>query len=286
MTTTDSSPSADKMESMLNGIKIPPQPKVLSELREQAGKGFPNMQLVAQIISRDVSLSASVIKIINSPFYGLNQRVSSIQQAVMLLGADKLMGLATAAALRQTIKGKGSISIEKFWERAADIANLCMGLARSCHYSKLDEFYALGLFHDSGVAMLAQHFPNYKEIQAEANTTRESITDVEDKHYQTDHATIGYFLSKSWYLPDAVAHTIRDHHDLDHLLLPGAENDERNGMMCILRMATNIHYSANRVSSEPDWDIIGSQILGYMQIQEEEYEDMILDMTDKLAASR
>lgn len=286
MNAVDPIESNDKIDSMLNGVKIPPQPKVLTELRQQASKGFPDMQIVAKIISQDVGLSGLVLKIINSPFYGLSQTISSIQQAVMLLGANKLMGIATSAALRQTIKGKGSISIEKFWDRATDIANLCMGIARTCHYDKLDEFYALGLFHDSGVALLAQKFPNYKEAQAESNTQRISITTVEDNYFKTDHATIGYYLSRSWYLPDPVTHTIRDHHDLDHLLLKGAENDERNGMMCVLRMATNVYYSATRISSEPDWEIIGGKILDYMQISPDEYQDMILDMTDKLEESR
>ena len=286
MSTIEPIDNNDKIESVLNGVKIPPQPKVLTELSEQARLGFPNMQVVAQIISTDIGLSAAVLKIINSPFYGLPQTVSSIQQAVMLLGAGNLMNIVTSASLRQTIKGKGSISIEKFWARAADIANLCMGIARTCHFNKLDDFYALGLFHDCGVVLLAQKFPNYKEAQAKSNTSHTRITDVEDAFFQTDHATIGYFLSKSWHLPEAVTHAIRDHHDLDNLILPGAENDDRNGMMAVLRMATNIYFSATRISAEPEWEIIGNKILDYMQILPDDYEDMIQDMTDRLANSR
>lgn len=276
----------EEIEKVLNGVKIPPQPKVLIELRQQAAHGFPNLKNVASIISTDVGLSASVLKIINCPFYGLSKPISSIQQAVMLLGANNLMNIVTSASLRQSVKGKACISIENFWAKATDIANLCMGIARYCHFNKVDDYYALGLFHDSGIVLLAQKFSNYKEVQAESNTKKRSLTEVEDEFFQTDHATIGYYLSKSWHLPDSVTETIRDHHNLDRVFLPDHENDERNGMMGVLRMATNIHYSATRVSTEPDWKIIGYEVLEYMQISENDYEDMIMDMADRLEKSR
>jgi HD-like signal output (HDOD) protein len=275
------------IEKVLNGISIPAQPKILQELQQQKARGFPNLSNVANLISKDVGLSAAVLKTINSPFYGLSQKLNSIQQAVMLLGADKVMIIVTAAILRDTIRGKASINLDRFWNRATDVANICMSLARSCHMDNVDDVYALGLFHDSGVAMLARRFDNYKEAQTEANTTQNrSLAEVEEDFFNTNHATIGFYLAKSWYLPDEIASVIRDHHDLKQLFLKADEHGRRNDMMAILRMASNIFHSYDRMNAEPEWNLIRDEIFEQLSISESEYNDIELDIHDALTKNR
>lgn len=274
------------IEKVLNGISIPPQPQVLQDLHAEKKKGFPNFSRVAELISKDVGLSAAVLKTINSPFYGLSQKLNSIQQAVMLLGADKIMMIVTASVLRDTIRGKASINLDRFWNRSTDVANICMSLARVCHMGNVDDVYALGLFHDSGVAMLARKFDNYKEVQTQANATQQrSLADVEEDFFQTNHATIGYYLGKSWYLPDDIVQVIRDHHDLKQLFREGDEFSYRNDLMAILRMASNIFYSYDRVNAEPEWPHICEQVFDQLGISESEYSDIELDMHDRLTKS-
>ena len=275
------------IEKVLSGISIPPQPKILVALQKERQRGFPNLNNVANLISTDVGLSAMVLKTINSPFYGLPQKLNSIQQAVMLLGADKLMVIVTAAILRETIRGKASINLDRFWNRATDVANICLRLARHCHVDDVDDVYALGLFHDSGIAMLARKFENYKEAQTLANTTQNrSLAQVEEDLFSTNHAIIGYYLSKSWYLPDDISHVIRDHHDLKQLFKSDEASVRRNDLMAILRMASNVFHAYDRVSAEPEWALIRDEVLEQLGLSEAEYDDIELDVHDALSKNR
>lgn len=272
------------IEKVLNGVSIPPQPKILRELQAERTRGFPNLNNVATLISTDVGLSAAVLKTINSPFYGLPQKLNSIQQAVMLLGADNIMNIVTASALRETIRGKASINLERFWNRATDVANICMSLARRLHIEHIDDVYALGLFHDSGIALLARKFDNYKEVQAKANTTQNrSLAEVEEEFYNTNHATIGFFLSKSWYLPNEIADVIRDHHILGQLFLKGEEHNRRNDLMALLRMGSNIFHSYDRMNAEPEWLHIRDMVWDQLGTSEADYNDIEMDIHDALS---
>ena len=275
------------IEKVLSGISIPPQPKILQELQVERKKGFPNLTSVASLISKDVGLSAAVLKTINSPFYGLAQKVNSIQQAVMLLGADKVLIIVTASVLRETIRGKASINLDRFWNRATDVANICMSIARRCRLDNIDDVYALGLFHDSGVAMLARKYDNYKEAQTEANATQErSLAQVEEEYFNTNHATIGFYLSKSWFLPVEIVEVIRDHHDLKQLFQNDEKYHRRNDMMAVLRMASNIFHSYDRVSAEPEWALIRDEVFEQLGLSESEYADLELDIHDALSKSQ
>ncbi|MDH5217082.1 MAG: HDOD domain-containing protein [Gammaproteobacteria bacterium] len=275
------------IEKVLSGISIPPQPKILQELQAERKRGFPNLTNVANLISKDVGLSAAVLKTINSPFYGLAQKVNSIQQAVMLLGADKILIIVTASVLRETIRGKASINLDRFWNRATDVANICMSIARHCRLDNIDDVYALGLFHDSGVAMLARKYDNYKEVQTESNATQErSLAQVEDEYFNTNHATIGFYLSKSWFLPDEIVEVIRDHHDLKQLFQNDEKYHRRNDLMAVLRMASNIFHAYDRVSAEPEWAQIRDEVFDQLGLSESEYADIELDIHDALSKNR
>lgn len=287
MSTAEVQLDKQHIQKVLNGISIPPQPQILLDLQQEKKRGFPNLNNVANLISKDVGLSAVVLKTINSPFYGLPQPLNSIQQAVMLLGANNIINIVTASVLREVVKGKASINLDKFWNRASDVANICLSLARKFHLDNIDDAYVLGLFHDSGIAMLARKFENYKEIQTIANATQErSLAQVEEDNFQTNHATIGFYLSKSWYLSDEISHVIRDHHDLKQLLLPGVEHQRRNDLMAVLRTASNIFHSYDRMSAEPEWPMIRDDILEKLGLSESEYDDIEMDIHDALSKNK
>jgi HD-like signal output (HDOD) protein len=75
----------NKIAEVVSSFQIPTKPEVLSQLQDIMAEEEPNMTEVAEIISKDVGLSSAILKIINSPFYGMNRRISEIKQAVMML---------------------------------------------------------------------------------------------------------------------------------------------------------------------------------------------------------
>ena len=208
-----------RLVSLERGFHIPPKPELLSQIADEVQKSDASLDKIAQLISRDISLSALLLKTINSPVFGLQRTISDIRQAAMFLGLDQLNRLVTLALLKQNFKGNACISLERFWDESVEVANACVLLGNS--YKSLmpvDELYSLGLFHNVGIAAMALKFRDYVEVLKQANLAKEhAITDLEQARYQCDHAVIGYFISVSWHLPKPLCHVILNHHNTHFL---------------------------------------------------------------------
>lgn len=98
----------------MKGFSVPSKPQILNNLQDLIDVEEPNIEKISDLISEDINLSATILKIINSPFYGMKRTISEIKQAVMFIGLDTIKGLVNAIILKQTFKGESSISLEKF----------------------------------------------------------------------------------------------------------------------------------------------------------------------------
>ena len=85
-----------KMAQVVAGFQVPVRPEILSEIDDLMAEKEPNIGAVANLIASDVGLSATILKIINSPLYGMNRRISEIKQAVLMLGLNTINSLGTA----------------------------------------------------------------------------------------------------------------------------------------------------------------------------------------------
>lgn len=262
-------------ERILKGVSIPAQPTLLVQLREEQIKPYPNIRVISDLVSKDIALSAAVLKTINSPYYGLARRMDSIHQATTLLGVENVSSLVTTAALRSSIKGNACISLERFWDSATDVANISLMVAKQLYLPHPDYSYTLGLFHDCGIALMAQKFPDYRETLAKGNSSAQiTLVQVEDDIHNTNHATVGYYTCRSWGLPDILCSVVQDHHNAERLYLPGIEHTERNQLMAVLKMAANISHTFRRLQVDQDWEQFKGATLQSMAITEDEYEEL------------
>ena len=203
-----------EMERVSLSIGIPTCPSILLELTEETKKEEPDFMKVEKLVSRDVGLSATLLKTINSPFYGLRNKISSVSQAVSLLGLSMLSTTISGLVLRNVFSGKDQVSMERFWDSSAKFAMATMFLAKRIPGLNKDDAYTYGLFQNCGIPILIQKFPDYKETLNMANNTPDKkFTDIEDDAHGTDHATVGYLMTKSWHLPDVTTNAVRFHHE-------------------------------------------------------------------------
>lgn len=270
----------DQIEKVLGGIQIPAQPAVLLEIQEEARKLSPDIKKISNAISKDVGLSAAVLKTVNSPFYGLRNKVDSIQRGAVILGVTNLCNIVRSAALRQNIsKGPKNFGLDKFWETASEVANIAIFLANNFKFENPDEYYTLGLFHDAGIAVMMQKFENYQEILKEGSAmVGGTVIAAEDAKYQTNHAVVGYYLARSWCLSDTLAQAVLHHHDVDNLLLSGAENALRNQMLAVLKLASQISHAHHRLSHDCEWDKIGQRVMTQLDLSKDDYSDLSEDL--------
>jgi HD-like signal output (HDOD) protein len=208
-----------EIERVALSIGIPPCPGILLELTEETKNNEPDFSKVEKLLSRDVALSAILIKTINSPFYGLRTKISSVSQAVGLMGIPMVTSAISNLVLRNVFADiKDHINMERYWDSSAKLALSTMHLAKKIPGLNKDDAYTYGLFQNCGVPVLIQRFPDYKETLHKANNLSEGkFTTVEDEAHGTDHATVSYLMTKSWNLPEVTTSAIQFHHEYDML---------------------------------------------------------------------
>jgi HD-like signal output (HDOD) protein len=262
----------DAFERTIKDIGIPPRPVILDRFKEEMRKDTPNVLRLSQIISADVSLSAGLIKVVNSPYFGLRRKVDSVGDALTMLGLAASSRAITAACLREAFPL--TPVLERFWNGSAQIAALSGWLAKNNHKSMIraDVAYTFGLFRDIGIAILLMRYPRYVETLGRANSeTERSFTDVEQCDFQTDHARVGYVLGMNWNLPEEMCFGIRWHHDL--LAIDQTDYEVTPASQCLVATSQTAEYILQCLtghSSTREWQKLGPACLRILGLSEDE----------------
>lgn len=199
-------------DKILSEIKIPPRPAVLNELMEESRKESPDIQKIGQLISKDVALSVSMLKLVNSPYYGLKRKIDSPQQATIILGINIIKGIITGLSLKSSYEAFEGM--DKFWGKAELVANVSMVIASRLPGISKETAYTFGLFRDCGIPLMMQRIANYQKIyEAAVVSTSKSFVEVEQASIPTNHTVVGRMMAKGWELADEVCEAIAHHHD-------------------------------------------------------------------------
>lgn len=151
---------------------------------------------------------------VNSPFYGLRSRATSVQQAIALLGLRNVVQLVTGLLLRNTFFGGSSEVMEEYWESSSAIAQINALLAWEFKGFDRDEAYTFALFRDCGMLAMMDSYNDYAPIFAGSKTRDGSdVTAWEDEHHGMNHARVGHNLAKMWLLPEQICQAVLWHHD-------------------------------------------------------------------------
>lgn len=271
----------NKLKEVVSSFQIPPKPELLTKIQQIMATEEPDMSALADIIAKDVGISSAILKIINSPCYGMNRKISEIKQAVMILGLNTINGLVTALLLKESIKGKSSISLERFWDDALDVANAMTFLGNKVKNKvPVDMLYTVGLFHDCGIPLIAIKYPNYKDVLVKANSNGENSVALENSTYGTNHPVIGYFVAASWNLPKNICDIILRHHDEQYLAEINGSTEQL--IFAVLKAAENIVNKNKRHHYSPDWQLFSESVLDVLGISEEDYVDLEDDFAELL----
>lgn len=254
---------------------IPPKPQILDDLDRLAHQDEPSLMAAADIVAKDVAISSAILKIVNSPAYGLVRSIADIKQAIMFLGWNGIEALIPALKLKQMFLQKTCcISLERFWDNASEIANVNMIVGqRVKNKIPVEYLYTLGLFHDCGIVPMAIKYDDYVNVLHGSNrSSKESLVDIEDRVYGANHAIIGYYLASSWHLPRDICQLILRHHDLS--LLEDTSDPNQQLCFCVLKLSESIVNSILRDEKIKDWERLEPFILKKLNMSEDEYIDL------------
>lgn len=266
-----------KIQAVSRGFHIPAKPDYLDAVNEEVKRDEPDIENISKIISKDIGLSALTLKTINSPIFGMARTIGDIRQASVFLGLDQLSRLITLAALKREFAGEACISLERFWDQSLEVAIACTWFGEAFK-SKIatDELYALGLFHDIGIAAMALKYADYVDVLRQINKSHlPDITSIEQNRYQTDHSTVGYFVAVSWNLPKDICTVILNHHEGD--FLHQTTVDRARLSYAILKCAESaVDYFRYQHFSN-DWFHVREACLDELEMDEQEFVDLADD---------
>ena len=260
------------------GVKLPPQPKVVEELERLLRSDEADLRALARVISQDAGITAMLFKAVQSSAYRKHQPFDSLEKILQAIGLKQTLNLVQAIALMGANKvSKHRKAYERFWSRSQTIAQLAMLIADErvmvCNVFP-DQAYLAGIFHDCGVPLLMERFPSYcRAMHLEENDTWIDLLE-EDKKYQADHCVVGYFVARHWHLPEFICEAIRFHHDLPQLV-PG---DSRS-LAAIIQLAIHAYHRVQHLD-DPDWQRVAADVqeeLGIHADSMPEYLDELLE---------
>ena len=213
--------SSQNIEEIIKDHKdLPTLPGVAMRILDAVGKSQISLKEIADILSTDPPLSAKVLKLINSPFYGLPIKITSVQRAINLLGLNTVKNLALSFSLLNEHKngGSGDFDYTMFWKNSLVSAIAAKTIAQKTFPDFEEDAFFLGLLHNIGVLALWQCFPDkYRLVLDKIKDGHCTYHEAEDDIFGCNHMDVGRYLAKSWGLPETFISPIGHHHQPDKL---------------------------------------------------------------------
>ncbi len=271
-------------EQVAKSVGIPPCPAVLTGLIAEMRNDDPDFPKIAKLIGVDVALAATMLKTVNSPFYGLPQKVNSIPQSLALLGLRNVSHLITRLLLQQAFPMGNSTAMEDYWESSSKIAAILAWLARKTGKLDRDEAYTYGLFRDCGIPLMMLNFENHAALtEAAAIDPARVLSEIEIDKLGTDHATMGHALAESWHLSQASCLAIKHHHNYG-LLESGTELPQQTISMITLGIVAERLYRDHCGDSQgAEWQRAGAAALAAASISSAEFAGYAAEVDAVLA---
>lgn len=193
---------------------LPSAPAIALRVIEACGRPEPDVRELVRIVSADTALHAELLRIVNSPYFGLGHTVTTATQAVVVLGQRALRNLALVFAVREVVRSGQlpGFDVQSYWEDTLRRAVSARELARHLGMSQ-DEAFTVGMLQDLGMLAMflayPEHAPSWERLR---------LSDPSERHererdlFATTHDQVGAALAKRWFLPEALSFAIAAHH--------------------------------------------------------------------------
>jgi HD-like signal output (HDOD) protein/ActR/RegA family two-component response regulator len=212
------------LQSLVSSLgSLPTIPEVYRNLTAKLQSQHATVREIGHLIGEDPPLTAKLLQLVNSAFFGVGRRISNPEEAASLLGLETLSGLILSAGIFRQFEldshASSRISLETLWRRSISVGQLARDIARAegCDQTMVDDSLASGLLHDIGRLLMAYRLPEVWD-DIEQLTESESIYhwDAEQRLIGASHSALGAFLLGLWGLPDAIVEAVAFiHHPRD-----------------------------------------------------------------------
>lgn len=237
-------------------------PKIYFELQEALNDPDKTFQDLGEIISLDPALSARLLKIVNSPFYGFPSRIETISHALSIIGMDQITDLALATLVIHQFRGipNNLFNMEKFWRHSIACGVSARAMAEFRGEKNVERFYLAGILHDIGRLVIFKKEPALaRDTFYRSKERRENIYLSEQKLLGFDHAAVGQELLKAWQLPPRLVEAVGFHHqpqNAETFPVEAALIHTADYIVHILQAGSDADFSEPELYPK-SWEIIG-----------------------------
>ncbi len=250
---------------ILSAGDLPTLPAIALEVGRLAQNPLTGMSDLVRIIRTDPPLTAKILRVANSAFYGMSRRIESLNMALVVLGMREISNLVTCIAVLRALplQTKDGFDRESFWEHSAGTGEIARVITAKLHLRLHGVEFTAGLLHNVGQIVLLQHFPKpFLEAIRKSKAEKVPAIQTERELIGVDHTEIGAWLAESWSLPPAIVESIRFHHEPQ--LAP--ENRSLTSVVHLAGLFADALLApmppteiADQLRHDPAWDVLAEQ---------------------------
>jgi putative nucleotidyltransferase with HDIG domain len=205
----------DILSLIHDGISLSTLPIIVMQINEVIRNPSSSTRDIANVISRDTSLTARLLKIVNSAFYGYPSKIDTLSRAVLVIGTKQICTLAMGLKIISFFKSIPSelIDMGSFLRHSVACGIVARLLASHKNIHNVERLFVGGLLHDIGRLILYNHVPAQAKLNlTRARRTNQLLFKVEREAMQCDHTRVGGYLLKKWKLPVSLEDMVAYHH--------------------------------------------------------------------------
>lgn len=207
---------------------LPSFPQAATKLLEAARDDTASLKEFSKILETDPGLSAQILRIVNSPVYGAGRKITTVSDAVVLLGLEEVKKQALGVAIfKQMFKNGHAQAFDRllFWRHSLAVAVLAAEIAKKTGYINPEEAYTAGLLHDVGKIFMDRNGrKDFGEFIRSLSTSADLVIEHERQHFSLAHDDIGAYFCAQWQLPERLIAAVKFHHQpFAHLDLPARD---------------------------------------------------------------
>lgn len=268
----------------LRQIIIPPCPELLQRLQQAMAVAEPDLTEVARIAASDVAMSATLLRVANSPLHlGDGMPCTTVGQAMTRLGLEETTAIMTGFLVKHAIPVNNP-QLARFWERSTKRALAMAFIARQLPGLPTDLAHTYGLFCHVGIPVLLQSMRGYGGTLVEANARIDRpFIATENINHKTDHAVVGALVVKVWNMAPALMSAIRLHHDFVSIGDAGID-PEIHTLVAAGLIAEHLMRLHEGLSVDADWADHHQEALDWLQISLadlEQWDDALRPILDE-----
>ena len=207
-----------RLKRLIAGIdSLPSMPTLYLEIMEELQSPNSSFKKIGDIIARDLGMTAKILQLVNSAYFGLYRKITRTQEAVSYLGMETVKSLVLSAKIFSQFDQRkmAFFSMDKLWDHSLKAGMCAKAVATAEQFPRemADNAFMAAILHDLGKLLLAQNLPDsYRQVLTDFRRDKRRLWEVEQDALGANHAHIAAYLMGLWGMPDLIVEAIAFHH--------------------------------------------------------------------------